>query len=108
MQSEYLILAKSHLQYVVSKRARLGVDTDCNTVLEEAQLAVQIAQVEATERLAAALAGDQYPEETLPFQDLRIRCVHGAFMGDACEPCDAVIDMAERVYSVEKALELEH
>lgn len=35
---------------------------------------------------------DEWPEETQPFQEVRVRCVHGALFGDPCESCDAVLD----------------
>lgn len=103
MQNDLLMMAKAHLSYVQSKRAAEGGEPKCERMMEEAQLAISIAQVEATERLTEALAGAPWPEEFLPFQELRVRCVHGAYMGDACETCDALIgdkdisDLEQRV-----------
>ncbi len=95
MPSEYLLLAKSHLDYVQAKRAGLSGEQTCAKMMEEAVLAVQIAQVEATERLAAAMVGVPLLDEPLPFEDGQRTCVHGVAM---CEPCEAVADIGACVH----------
>lgn len=34
---------------------------------------------------------DEWPEETQPFQEVRVRCVHGALFGDSCDCCGEVL-----------------
>ena len=94
MASEYLSLAKAHLDFVQAERIRIGGQPSCSKLMDEARLAVQIAQVEATERLSAALAGVPLLAEPLPFEDGSCEvvvnggeCVHGIAFDDPCIPC---------------------
>ncbi len=100
MPSDYLALAKAHLDYVQAKRAGLGGEPSCaKMIMEEAQIAVQIAQVEATERLAKAMAGVPISDQSLlPFEDgMDGRCVHRISFTETCEQCGAVADIGECV-----------
>ncbi len=85
MPSEYLLLAKSHLDYVQAKRAGLSGEQSCAKMMEEADLAVRIAQVEATERLASAMVGVPLLDEPLPFEERP--CAHGVGIDLPCVPC---------------------
>ena len=98
---DYLKLAKVELQALRDRRDK-GVGTNLREfIFQEASLAVQIAQVEATERLATEThlswcANDPDRYDSVPFEeDHGESCVHGLNVASPCFGCRKLLEQED-------------